>query len=133
MKKLLLIPVLFLSFIMVSCSSDDDSGGNSNSTVKFEAIVSQNRDSQIVTLIDSSSDTATNPTFPFTKVYSDVSITSGKTLQINFLDMTNVPVGATFSYTVQLKITIGNNEVKSQTFNVNETTTAPISINYVVP
>jgi hypothetical protein len=74
-----------------------------------------------------------SPTFPFTKVYSDVSIVSGTTLQINFVDITNVQSGSTFSYTIELRITIGNNEVESQIFNVNKTTSTPISINYVVP
>ncbi|AXG69596.1 hypothetical protein KORDIASMS9_01821 [Kordia sp. SMS9] len=133
MKTKLIILSLFLCAIL-ACSSDDDSGTTSQTgTVKFEVIVSQNRDADIITLIDSNSETTTNPAFPFTKIYSDASIATGTTLQLSFTDTTNAPNGATFSYDLELKISVDNVVVKSQTFAVDETNTTGLSITHIIP
>jgi hypothetical protein len=133
MKTKLIILSLVLTIIL-GCSSDDDSANTTNTgTVKFEVLVSQNRDADIVTLVGSTTETTVNPAFPFTKVYSDVSTATGTTLQLNFTDTTTIPNGATFSYDLELKISIDNTVVASQIFAVDESNTTGLSINYVIP
>jgi hypothetical protein len=132
MKTKFIFLAIVLSTIL-SCSSDDDSGNTDQTgTIKFEAIVSQSRNASIITLIDSNTETTTDPAFPFIKVYSDTSTATGTTLQLNFTDTSIRFDGATFSYDLELRISVDNVVVKSQTFTVDETDTSSLSITYVI-
>lgn len=135
MKKFISLFLAVFCSISISCSSDDNSIKDvKTGNVKFEVLVSQNRDSKIVTKINSVSTSEINQLFPYSKSYSNVELKSGTVLEVIFVDNTSIVSGSTFSYNLELKIAIDNVYVKTETYTVTENSIqSSFSINYILP
>jgi uncharacterized protein YxeA len=130
MKKLLLIVLVAFSFSITSCSSDDDSANGNNYpqtvNIKFDISTTRNSDAIINRTLNNNTETDEITSLPYSFTYAQQEVNQGTYLKLTFQDngvyaATNE--GSTWTdYDAELKITVGNNVVKTQTFEMTEGT-----------
>lgn len=132
--KLIFYTCVLMFSLLFSCSDDDDVDEvDRTGSIKFEVTVDGINESEITMLIDDRTEKVSNVSFPFIKVYSDELLTSGKVLQLKFVDMSPRVGGVSYSHTLELKTSINNEVVKSETFMLTENSIANPAISYILP
>jgi len=132
MKKLKFSILFLFAITLFSCSSDDEES-DATATVRFEVTVSENRDANVSTSINSNlSNTEMSVQFPYTRTVNNVSITPGTTLGISYSDNTEIPYNSDFSYTVEMKIFINEELVSQGTATVDHLSNGGASRTYTI-
>ena len=138
MKKLILLVLTIICIPVMSCSSSDDSSGGSTYpqtvNIKYEVTTSRNSSAIITTTLDNDTDSNTVDNLPFSETYAQTLVNNGSYLKLTYLEDGAYAVGPNGSswtdYTAELKISVGNNVVKSETFNITEGNSGVVLIDY---
>ena len=130
MKKILVILLVVVStFSMTSCSSDDDNaGGNSNYpqtvNIKFDIITTRDSEAIVNRTLNNNTETDNVQNLPYSYTYAQQQVNQGTYLKLTFKDDGSYAIGTGGSswtdYSAELKISVGDNVVKTQTFDITE-------------
>ena len=126
MKKLLLTLIVVASFSITSCSSDDDNSGGNNYpqtvNIKFDITTTRNSEAIINRTLDNDTEIDQVTSLPYSFTYAQQEVNEGTYLKLTFQDNGTYAVGPSGStwtdYDAELKISIGNNVVKTETFEI---------------
>lgn len=128
MKKLVLTFIVIASFSMLSCSSDDDNSGGSNFpktvNIKFDITTTRNSEAIVNRTLNNDTEIDFVPSLPYSFTYAQQEVNEGTYLKLAFQDNGTYAIDETGSswtnYTAELKISVGNNVVKTETFEITE-------------
>lgn len=123
MKRTALIFILASIISLTSCSSDDDnSGGNEYPkivNIKFDITTTESTEAIISRTLNSDTQTENIDTLPYSFTYAQQEVNQGTYLKLSFTDNLAQDGGPT-SYEAELKISVGNEVVKSETFTITD-------------
>ncbi len=122
MKKLLLILLVASCFSITSCSSDDDNseGNNYPQTVNIKFDITTTQYTYAVVSRTLNNDTQTEEdfdSFPYSFTYVQQEVNQGTYLKLTFMHDLGQD-GGFDDYEAELKITVENEVVKSETFMI---------------
>lgn len=128
-KNILLISLVILGFLVSSCSSDDSNSDGDNGSsfpqtvnIKFDIITTRNSEAIITRTLNNDTETVLVPSLPYSFNYAQQEVNQGTYLKLTFQDNGTYlagPSGSTWTdYNAELKISVGNNVVKAETFEM---------------
>ena len=123
MKKILTLLLVISSLYLTSCSSDDDnSSGNEypkTVNIKNDITTTQYTDAVVTRTLDNDTQTENFDSFPYSHTYSQQVVNQGTYLKLTFMHNL-AQTGGVDDYEAELKITVGNEVVKSETFMITD-------------
>lgn len=123
MKKIVLISLLMSIISLTSCSSDDDNSGGSEYpqtvNIKFDISTTEYTEAIISRTLNNDTQTENIDNLPYSFTYAQQEVNQGTYLKLAFTDNLTQDGGPT-SYEAELKISVGNEVVKSETFTITD-------------
>ena len=123
MKKILTLLLVISSLYLTSCSSDDDnSSGNEypkTVNIKYDITTTQYTDAVVTRTLDNDTQTENFDSFPYSYTYVQQEVNQGTYLKLTFMHNL-AQTGGVDDYEAELKITVGNEVVKSETFMITD-------------
>jgi len=125
-QKLLLASVFFFLVALIACNPDDETGEYPKTVnIKFEVNTTLNRDCIIKTTINNDTEEEFIFNLPYSRTYAQEEVVNGTYTKITFEDNDDIlgtPDGGSSweDYEAELKISVDNEVVKSETVTVTE-------------
>lgn len=118
MKKLIALTIAIFS--LISCSSNSDSGDDTQTVnIKYEVITSRNAVAIITRTINNGNQTEEVDTMPYSFTYAQQEVSTGDYLKLTYTDNSTFAPGETWTnYTATLNIYVNNTIVKTQSFTI---------------